>query len=75
MNFTHRFATLIASAALLAPWWSATAATVRVTDVAGKPLATVMVSRQPVNRAPVDTSDNGYAASGTPRGLAALPPR
>lgn len=67
MKFTHRFATLLASVALLAPWLSASAVTVRVTDAAGKPLATVMVSRQPVTRAPVDTSDNGYAASGTPQ--------
>jgi len=37
---------------------------VTVTDPAGKPLATVMVSRQPETPAPVDKSDNGYATSG-----------
>jgi virginiamycin B lyase len=37
---------------------------VSVKDPAGKPLATVMVSRLPINPAAVDKSDNGYAASG-----------
>ena len=37
---------------------------VHVIDPAGNPLATVMVSRQPVSPAVVDKSDNGYAASG-----------
>ena len=37
---------------------------VSVKDPAGKPLATVMVSRLPMNPAAVDKSDNGYAASG-----------
>lgn len=40
------------------------AAPVQVVDVKGKPLATVMVSRQPVKAAVVDTSDNGYAHAG-----------
>lgn len=40
------------------------AAPVQVVDANGKPLATVMVSRQPVKAAVVDTSDNGYAHSG-----------
>lgn len=46
---------------------SATAVPISVLDVNGKPLATVMVSRQPVKAAAVDTSDNGYAASGKPQ--------
>ncbi len=40
------------------------AAPVQVVDAQGKPLATVMVSRQPVQAAVVDTSDKGYAPSG-----------
>lgn len=52
-------ATLLALGAL-----QATAAPVQVVDAHGKPLATVMVSRQPVKAAVVDTSDNGYAPSG-----------
>lgn len=40
------------------------AAPVQVVDAQGKPLATVMVSRQPVKAAAIDTSDNGYAPSG-----------
>lgn len=40
------------------------AAPVQVVDAQGKPLATVMVSRQPVKAAVVDTADNGYAPSG-----------
>jgi virginiamycin B lyase len=40
---------------------------VSVQDPGGKPLATVMVSRVPANPAAVDTSDNGYAASGKPQ--------
>lgn len=40
------------------------AAPVQVVDAKGKPLATVMVSRQPVKAAVVDTSDNGYAPAG-----------
>lgn len=40
------------------------AASVQVVDTHGKPLATVMVSRQPVKAALVETSDNGYAPSG-----------
>lgn len=43
------------------------AAPVQVVDAQGKPLATVMVSRQPVKAAVVDTSDNGYAPSGAPQ--------
>jgi streptogramin lyase len=43
------------------------AATVTVTDPTGKPIATVMVSRQPVKAAVVDTSDNGYPANGKPQ--------
>ena len=38
---------------------------IQVHDPAGKPLATVMVSRKPVQAANVDRSDNGYAQSGT----------
>ncbi|MDT8989450.1 hypothetical protein RQP54_01085 [Curvibacter sp. APW13] len=40
------------------------AAPVQVVDTHGKPLATVMVSRQPVKAAVLDTSDEGYPASG-----------
>ena len=42
----------------------ASALTVTVQDPAGKPVPTVMVSRQPVSPAVVDISDNGYPASG-----------
>jgi len=42
----------------------AAAVTIRVTDPSGKPVPTVMVSRQPVKPAVVDTSDNGYPAHG-----------
>ena len=52
-------ATLLAGSALALP--------VRVQDPAGKPLATVMVSRVPVSPAAVDKSDNGYATSGKPQ--------
>ena len=55
----------LATLALLAA--SAQALPISVTDAAGRPLATVMVSRQPVKPAVVDTSDNGYAASGKPQ--------
>src|SRR5450830_293585 len=60
------FATLafIAANYLLA---NAQALPISVTDPSGKPLATVMVSRQPIKPAVVDTSDNGYAASGKPQ--------
>ncbi len=40
---------------------------IAVVDTNGKPLATVMVSRQPVQVAAIDTSDNGYPASGKPQ--------
>ena len=43
------------------------ATAVQVVDTFGKPIATVMVSRQPVKPAVVDTSDNGYPASGKPQ--------
>lgn len=52
-------ATLMAGHAFAVP--------VSVTDPAGKPLATVMVSRQPVAPWTIDTSDNGYPASGKPQ--------
>jgi virginiamycin B lyase len=61
---TTTFATTLTAALLAGP---AGAVGVRVTDPQGKPLATVMVSRQPVKPALVDTSDNGYAASGKPQ--------
>lgn len=51
-----------AAAGLLAG--QANAVTITVNDPSGKPLSTVMVSRQPVQAAVVDTSDNGYPASG-----------
>jgi streptogramin lyase len=40
------------------------AVTIRVNDPSGKPVPTVMVSRQPVKPAVVDMSDNGYPAHG-----------
>ena len=56
---------LFALAALIAG--SAFAVPVSVKDPNGQPLATVMVSRQPVKPSAVDTSDNGYPASGKPQ--------
>jgi streptogramin lyase len=50
---------------IAAPW--AGAVSLSVKDPSGKALSTVMVSRQPVQAAQVDKSDNGYAASGTPQ--------
>lgn len=44
---------------------AARAAPITVVDSGGRPLPTVMVSRQPVAPAPVDISSNGYPASGT----------
>jgi len=58
-------ATAIVCAALLAPLAGAVTVTVHGPD--GKPVPTVMVSRQPVQMAAVDTSDNGYPASGKPQ--------
>ena len=46
---------------------NALAVPVTVRDPGGKPIATVMVSRQPVKPAAVDTTDNGYPASGKPQ--------
>jgi virginiamycin B lyase len=40
---------------------------ITVKDPDGKPVPTVMVSRQPVTVATVDTSDNGYPANGKPQ--------
>ena len=62
MNALH---TLLTAAAFVTG--AALAAPITVVDSAGKPLATVMVSRQPVKPATIDTSDNGYPASGTPQ--------
>ena len=53
---------LLTLAALVAG--NALAVPISIKDPDGKPLATVMVSRQPVKPAAVDASDNGYAASG-----------
>ncbi len=50
---------LLACAALQAQGLS-----LNVTGADGKPLGLVMVTRAPLERAVVDTSDNGYAASG-----------
>lgn len=58
----HRLVSLLALLAL-----QLHAAPVQVQDAQGKPLSTVMVSRQPVKAAGVDTSDNGYAPSGVPQ--------
>lgn len=54
---------------LLLAWPAACALAdpVRIVDAAGKPLPTVMVSRQPLAPATVDSSDNGYPASGKPQ--------
>ena len=62
MNALH---TLLAAAACAAG--AALAAPITVVDSAGKPLPTVMVSRQPVKPAAIDASDNGYPASGKPQ--------
>ena len=43
---------------------SAQALPIRVVDAQGKPVATVMVSALPAPPATIDTSDNGYPASG-----------
>ncbi len=61
---TLRFS-LAALAACLAG--QALAVGVTVTDPAGKPLATVMVSRKPVKPEPMATSDNNYPPSGVPQ--------
>jgi streptogramin lyase len=65
----HRLAqaawAIAATSGLLAV--QANAVTITVNDVNGKPLPTVMVSRQPVKAALVDTSDNGYPANGKPQ--------
>ncbi len=53
---------VVASTSLLAA--PAGAVPIAVQDLDGKPVSTVMVSRQPVAPAAVDTSDNGYPASG-----------
>ncbi len=52
---------------LALPLTSALAASLTVIDETGKPLPTVMVSRQPLKPAAVDSSDNGYPASGKPQ--------
>jgi streptogramin lyase len=57
-----RLATAAATSCLLLT--NAVALTISVSDPTGKPLPTVMVSRQPVKAAAVDTSDNGYPAHG-----------
>jgi streptogramin lyase len=57
-----RLATAVATSCLLLT--DAAALTISVSDPTGKPLPTVMVSRQPVKTATVDTSDNGYPAHG-----------
>lgn len=62
----HRLASAAWAAVATAGLWAgqAGAVTVTINDSNGKPLPTVMVSRQPVQAARVDTSDNGYPASG-----------
>ncbi len=54
--------TSLACAALLTT--PARAVPIAVHDPDGKPIPTVMVSRQPVEMAAVDTADNGYPTSG-----------
>ncbi len=63
-NWQHwlRNATIAATGSLLL--LEAMAVTIRVNDPSGKPVPTVMVSRQPVKPATVDMSDNGYPAHG-----------
>jgi virginiamycin B lyase len=57
-----------AIAAVFALWTGpAKAVVITVNDPSGKPLSTVMVSRQPVKAAAADTSDNGYPAHGKPQ--------
>ena len=58
------WAGVVATALLASP---AGAVPITVKDPEGKPVPTVMVSRQPVKPAVVDTSDNGYPASGRPQ--------
>ena len=62
----HRLAqatlAIAAATGLLAQ--QANAVVITVNDPSGKPVPTVMVSRQPVKAAGVDTSDNGYPTSG-----------
>ncbi len=56
--------TLITAMALAALAASAQATDIQVQGPDGKPLPLVMVTRAPVRPAAIDTSDNGYAASG-----------
>jgi streptogramin lyase len=56
---------VIATASLIGKL--AVAASISIQRQDGKPLATVMVSRQPTKPAVIDTSDNGYPSSGKPQ--------
>ncbi|MCO5109531.1 MAG: hypothetical protein R3E55_05395 [Burkholderiaceae bacterium] len=62
----HTVATMAAAGMACAALLTTPAGAVPITvqDPDGKPLQTVMVSRQPVRAAVIDTSDNGYPASG-----------
>ncbi len=66
IRIAHRAAqaalAVLATAGLLTG--QAGAVVITVNDPGGKPVPTVMVSRQPVKVAVVDTSDNGYPSSG-----------
>lgn len=58
-----RFRLLLSASAAIA-WGAADAATVFVTDEAGAPLPTVMVTQSATDPAPPDVSDGGYALPG-----------
>jgi virginiamycin B lyase len=62
----HTVATMAAAGMACAALLTTPAGAVPITvkDPDGKPVPTVMVSRQPVRTAVIDTSDNGYPASG-----------
>ncbi|HMO44423.1 MAG TPA: hypothetical protein PKB14_00165 [Rubrivivax sp.] len=55
-----------AALALAAACGAAPAATLSVTDAAGRPLATAKVRELPTERRPMDTSDGSYPAPGRP---------
>ncbi|MBK6865699.1 MAG: hypothetical protein IPG91_20385 [Ideonella sp.] len=67
MNRNHRYRRLGSAAALVAAIGSAHAATLAVTDTAGRPLATAKVREVAAVPTALDTSDNGYPAPGQVR--------
>ena len=64
MNFQHWLRNAVLAGACSLFILQSMAVTIRVNDPSGKPVPTVMVSRQPVKPAVVDMSDNGYPAHG-----------